>query len=237
MPARTLPEEALNTQVGYLLVWLEKLLGVKDTPENEKRIKFLVGQIKETAWGLSITQIMDAFKLYVDGKLSENGKYLEPISGFIDTIHFKKVIRAYKNAKAPKMDLKAIVISVNERYNEKGSLRDESQKPINGVSETFDHLYEIGLLPDKKKSKEVTDAYHKRKIAACGYIIAPLIDKKRWFEKEGLKGVPGHKEVIEKIETVKNYSHPEILPLFKLLVLEGYFKKLKKDGKHLKELI
>lgn len=221
-PARTVPPELFNTQVVYFLHWLELLLGVKDTKENEKRIKFLHSQIQETAWGLSIIQLKEAFQMYVDGKLSYNNSFLEPVSGFVDTIQFKKVIQAYKQEKAPKMDLKEITKSVYGHWIEHQNLEG-----ANGVELAFDYLYDNGWLP-KKGEERIDKAYNRKMEIAKGYVYAPLFDKRKWMQKEDLQDVGGFKKLNEEIQEVIQGDHPKVKEKFKQIVLEGYFKKLKK---------
>jgi hypothetical protein len=228
VPFRALPEETLNMQIAFFCQWLELLLGLKATQENEKRLKFLMTQIKDTAWGLSVIQMKEAFQMYVDGKLSDNGKPLEVISGFVDTVHFKKVIRAYKNEKGPKIDHRQIALATYSHFKEQGTLMkgvEKFSKPIKGVVETFDYLYEKGLLP--KRDGEFEAHYNNKMKVAQAYLYAPLFDKRKWFESEGLTGVPEHKRLVEEMESIKNQEHKDLLPKFKQLVLEGYFKKLK----------
>ena len=232
MPARTVPETEFVLQVAYFTAWLELLLGIKDTKENEKRILFLNQEIRKNAWGLSIEQMMEAFQMYVDGKLP-----IEPMSGFIDTIHFKKIIKLFKEAKSPKMDMGAIAINLFNKYQEKKHLKDAEGNTLNGCSEAFDHLYNIGILPKKDANEATKKAYYKRKISACGLVLAPMIDKKKWFEKEDLKGVPRYKELMLEMKSVHDQTHPDILPLFKRLVLEAFFEQVIRKNKHLSQLI
>lgn len=229
MPARTLPEEQLNLVVAHFLIWLENLLGVKDNTENEKRIKFLFERIKEKAWGLSIDQLMEAFKMYVDGMLP-----IEPMSGFIDTIQFNKVVSAYKDAKAPQMDLKQISYSINDHFIQHNTLAKDG-KPISGVCETFDYLYKNGVLPSRTgASEKVIEAYEKMMISAGGYLIAPLIDERKELQEDGLQKTPRFKEIQMEIQKIRKQEHPALKPKFKQLVLESFFKKQKR---HLRDIL
>ena len=232
VPCRALPEEILNTQIAYFCHWLELLLGVQDKKENEKRVMFLFKHIKEIAWGLSIAQLKEAFEMYVDGKLSENGKYLEPISGFIDTVLFKKVVRAYKQEKAPKMDMRPIALATYDYWlsNKKLEKQKDDKKyvPVKGVVETFDYLVEKGLLPKKDQSEKIKKKYAFYMTNAKGRVYAWYLENLKWLKKEELGDTPKAKEIRKELQMIRDGSHKEVLPKFKQLVLEGYFKKIKR---------
>lgn len=223
MPARTLTPEAFNTQIIHLLHVLELKLSLKDNEQNTKNIIVLKEAIEKTAWGMSFAQILEAFNLYIDGMLSYNKKPLEPISGYLDTILFKKVISAYRVLKDHKTNLKTIAISVWNHWKENKNLK------FSGVVETFDFLYDKEFLPKKGSSEKIDKAYSKKMISAQGLIYAPMLDKARWFENEDLADTPGYRDLLYEMQTVKDRTHPDVGPKFKELVLLGYFEKLKTD--------
>jgi len=223
VPARAVPEEQLNKQIAYFCEYIEKLLSVKDNENNVDRMKMLLMNIKKDAWGLSIQQMTDAFHYYIDGKLSYDKQPLTPISGYLDTILFKKVITAYKELKAPKMDLKSVVIATWNHW------KTYDEMPDRGVTETFDYLYDKGLLPKRDKNEKVKERYENIMMAARGYLYAPLFDERAKLEKEGLKDIPKFVDIELEMQSIRNGEHDSILPKFKNLVLQGYFKRLKKD--------
>lgn len=230
IPCKALPEETLNAQVAKLTQWLEVLLGVKDTIDNHKRIASVMIQIKENAWGLSVNQIMEAFKLYVDGKLP-----LEPMSGFIDSIQFNKVINAYKQQKSPKVDNRQIMYNVNDYFINNKKLTDKEGKMISGVVETFNHLYDVGVLPSRTGASDmVVEAYEKMMMSAGGFLLAPLIDERKKLYEEGMKKTPAYKRIQDEISSIRKQNHPDLLPKFKQLVLESFFRKQKR---HLREIL
>lgn len=233
VPCKALPEEILNAQVANFTQWLEILLGVKDNMDNKKRIASIMQQVKENAWGLSINQLMEAFKLYVEGKLS-----LEPMSGFVDSIQFNKVVNAYKQSKAPKIDNRHVMYNINDHFIKYKNLltdkSDKSSKPILGAVETFDYLYKVGVLPKREKNKTVSTAYEKMMLSAGGYLLAPLLDERKKLQDEGFGRTPAFKRVQEQIMQIRRQEHPDLLPKFKQLVLESFFKKQKR---HLRDIL
>jgi hypothetical protein len=223
MPCRTVPEAMLNTQIAFLLHTMEVKLGIKDTDENRIRIKALFEEVKKSAWGLSVEQMLKGFDLYINGKLSYNGKLLEPISGYLDIVLFKKIIQSYKEQKSPPYNVKSIVLAVWEHWKENKNLE------VKGIIETFEYLYDKGLLPKKGVDEKVDEKYNSLMKSAQGYLWLPLWEKSKWFEKEDLADTPKYKELKEEMQTIKEGTHTDLMEKFKSLVLEGYFKKLKRD--------
>lgn len=224
MPFRTLPEEKLNSLVAYVVSTLEVKLSIKsESEENQKRIMALLNEVKKSMWGLTPEYILKAFDAYVNGQLSYDNKPLTPVSGYLDIILFKKVVNAYKALNEPKQDLRAITLGVWEEWKEKKEIQGK------GINEAFDYLYENGVLPNRDENQQVKDKYTKLMNIAKGHIYAVLLDKRKWMEKEDLADTKAYKELIDEMQSVVHNDHKDILPKFKSMVLEGYFKKLKHD--------
>ena len=222
VPCRALTEEMMNTQIAHLTHTLEVMLAVKDNKENEKKIRWLFDEIKRSAWGLSVSQIIEGFKLYVDGKLSYNGSLLEPMSGYLDTILFKKVVQAYKEHKEPQIDTKQVTLDIYHRWTQ-----TKDVDPKNGPM-VFDYLYDNGLLPKRGSDAKVDRVYEKRMTGAKGLLMAPIFDKCAWMEREDLADTPKYREMKQELQKIKNGDHPDINKVFKTNVVKGFFEKLQR---------
>lgn len=224
VPFRCLPEELLNTLVGAIVSHLEVKLSVNaEKEENQKRIGALLIEVKKSMWGLTPKYILNAFDAYINGQLSYDGKPLTPVSGYLDTILFKKVVNAYKNIKEVKQDKKAICLSVYEHWKVKKDLK------CKGITEAFDYLYEVGLLPKKGENEKIDKRYEGYMKHAQGIVYATLVDQQKWMEKEDLQDTPAYKNLKKEKQKVFKNDHKDINPKFKELVLKGYFTKLKHD--------
>lgn len=237
VPAKALSEAKLNEQIAYLGVWLEGILSIKHDGTNEKRLLVLLPIIKESAWSLSISQIQEAFKLYIDGKLSYNNEHLEPVSNYLDTILFKKVISAYKQVSKKKYDPRESALKLYEKWRAGEKLSEQkgieyTQDPL--IPEVFDYLYGK-VLPKKDENEAIRKAYARRMTAAQGHLYAPYIDKCKWMEKEDLADTPKFNELQEAMAKIRSLEDPRVNKKFKELVLIGYFEKLK--GKHLNHIL
>lgn len=229
VPFKALTEEVLNAQVANFTQWLENLLGVKETTENIKRITVLLKYIKEHAWGLTLEQTKEAFEMYVEGKLS-----VEPMSGFIDVTHFNRVINAYKEIKSIPVDRKSVPYKINDHYLKYKTLQDKDGKPVSGVLETFDYLKEVGVLPSRQRGPKTLAAYEKMMMIAGGKLLAPLLDERKKLYNEGVKNAPRYRDLQMEIQSIRKQNHPALLPKFKQLVLESFFKK---QTRHLREIL
>ena len=223
MPLHTLSSEVKLELIKAIMHYLIKIIGV-DISKNPLKLSAVEGMIEENARRLTPIQIKTAFDKYVKGSLPK----LEPISGLLDSITFNKVIKAYKESESPKMDLKTICVAIQEHYKKYESLQEESEDkklvPIKGVVETFDYLYDKGVLPKKDLSENIQKAYANKMKMAKGYVYSWFLDKKLWLEQNDLKDVPKHKEIEIVLQEIKTGDYPEVMPKFKQLVLEGFFK-------------
>ena len=224
MPLHTLSEPVKLELTKAIMHYLIKIIGV-DVSKNPLKLSAVESMIEENARRLSPFQIKTAFDMYVKGSLPK----LEPISGLLDSITFNKVIKAYKESESPKIDLKSICVATQQHFIKHKSLQEELEEkklvPIKGVVETFDYLYEKGVLPKKDLDENTQKAYSNKMKIAKGYVYGWFLDKKLWLEKNDLEDVPKHKEIETVLQEIKTGDHPEIMPKFKQLVLEGFFKK------------
>ncbi len=224
LPFRTLPESALNTIVAFIINHLELKLSVNsDKEQNQKNILALLKEVKESMWGLTPEYIIKAFDAYVNGQLSYDNRPLTPISGYLDVILFKKVVNSYKQFNQPKQDIKSIVVAVWEHWKSNKNLE------CKGTNETFQYLYDNGILPKLDKSTEVKKRYHLIMDGAKGTFYIPLLERRTQMEKDRLTDTPAFRELLKDMQNIKIGEHDGVLPLFRKRVLEGYFKKLKHD--------
>ena len=222
VPCRALTDEMMNTQVAYIGDQLEVMLSLKETRENAKKMAWLLLEIKNSAWGLSSNQILEAFRFYIDGKLSYNGSLLEPMSGYLDTILFKKVVQAYKEHKEPQIYTKQVTLDIYHRWTQ-----TKEVDPKNGPM-VFDYLYDNGLLPKRGSDAKVDRVYEKRMTGAKGLLMAPIFDKCAWMEREDLADTPKYREMKQELQKIKNGDHPDINKVFKTNVVKGFFEKLQR---------
>ncbi len=224
LPFRTLPEDALNTIVAYIINHLELMLSVNsDKEQNQKNILALLKEVKESMWGLTPEYVIKAFDAYINGQLSYDGRPLTPISGYLDVILFKKVVNSYKHLNQPKQDVKSIVISVWEHWKTTKDLE------VKGTNETFQYLYDNGLLPKLDASVKIKKRYHSIMDGAKGTFYTPLLDQRLKMERENLNHTPAFKDIVKQMQSIKIGEDERVLPLFRKRVLTGYFTNLKHD--------
>lgn len=98
IPINAMPDDqARKEEILKLGAWLSRSLSL--TGDNSAdRLEVILPMIQKYAWTMSCEEIKRGFDLYIESKLSYNGKPLEPIDNYLTPILFNKVIKAFKDS-------------------------------------------------------------------------------------------------------------------------------------------
>lgn len=204
-----------------------------DQSKNQERIVATEAMIRESANRITPEEIEKAFLKYVKGELAG----LEPRDNYLTPILFSKVISAYKQQKRPSKPFleKKGINPQEEKDNAVQSLIlsydqfENEGKVQESFKYGFDRLLEWGILPKSGENEAADKKYHYLLKRAHLDVITPVLEKMEWMRKEKLDDTKDYQELKEKKSEFKTYDHPEIQSRFKVLVLQGFFKKVTKE--------
>ncbi len=207
IPFKVLTQGTIDKQLVFLGVFLERLLSLQGEV-SKQRMKVMLPMMKDSAWSLSLSQVRQAFTMYVQGKLP-----LEPKTNFLDIILFNKVVSLYRQQmKQPKTQehytspeeiefiMTEAVDRIHKDYKQNGRITEMCHH-------VYDHLFEQGKLPKEKEYKDKT------------FIRAIVIHAEEPIEDDTM-----FKKICSNITTTEKN---EVVNIAKRLVLEDYFKQYK----------
>lgn len=222
VPMKALPsEDSLKVQIAHLSIWIEKILSLHgETSTN--RLETLLPMISKSVGFLSLSDIKQAFMMYVECKLP-----LEPIPNYIDLILFNKIIQSYKKTRKVKKTIKEPEMTQEDKEKNiyLGCITCfdsyiQTDKIIYGYTWVYDHLDDLKLL-------KFTDD-EKRKIMPLAKEKLIDINKETYSHSE-------YKSFIRYLENGKEKQ--AIINMAKRMMLIRFFSSLHAKDKHIKDLL
>lgn len=222
MPIHTLPDSSWNEVICKGLIPRIMMLLSINLEKNPERIAATEMMIKESANRISPEEIEKAFRMYAMGKLPG----LEPMDNHLTPILFNKVVTAYKQQK--REEPKVVKFELSEEQKEENAYLNciyafDDWLPKQEVSynyhTAYDHLKEKGLVerPTKEESDEVLKLAKSRLLRESS--------TNREF-KEAIRSVLG-------TENERQW----IIDYGKCELLHRFFKTLKEQKKHVKDIL
>lgn len=218
MPVHTIPPNSWDKIICKGLIPKLLVMLSIDLDKNPERIAATEVMIKESANRISPEEIEKAFMYYIKGELAG----LEPRDNYLTPILFSKVIKAYKEQKKPTPKIERRLPTEEEKemliYHGLVSCFDrwvQEKRVIPGYVWVYDHLQNDAKIMSFTKEE---------KWKAMG-------EAREELKKEG---DPLDRSFAQKLEDKKA---PAVQNRAKLILLGDYFKKIKDDGYHLKDLL
>lgn len=221
MPIRAIPEDLRAKKVEHDLYPFLKALLSLDDEKHVDRLPGLLLMIEKAAYSLTFSEIKKAFTKYANNELT-----IKPMSNHLDAVLFSNVIDEYKKQRPVKKTEHKTEISEEEK--ERNAFLNcvyafDDWLPRQEVSyeyhTAYDELKSRGLIkvPDKGESKKIMELAKSRLLRESS--------TNREF-KEAIRKVLNTKE---ENQWVINYGKCELL--------SRYFKKIKEQKKHIKDIL
>lgn len=209
IPIHCMPsDDVRKAEILKLGAWLSRMLTL--TGENSAdRLEVILPIIQKYAWTLSCKEIVKAFDMYIQNKLSYNGKPLEPRDNYLTPILFNKVIKAYKETNVHDSAVK-----------NRPALPEptEDDKNYSYAITCFDQFVQGYDIPHNMSW------------------IYDYLEKKKVFEHTKEEKVLKVKAA-ETLSLNETLSQEELVLKAKRMFLEDLFEELKKHGNHLRKLL
>ncbi|MGB2525676.1 hypothetical protein [Flagellimonas sp. SN16] len=222
MPIHTLPDSSWDETICKGLIPRLMMMLSINLEKNPERIAATEMMIKESANRISPVEIEKAFKLYVLGKLPG----LEPMDNHLTPILFNKVVTAYKEQKKP----------IKQEINTEISEDEKERNAFLNCVYAFDDW-----LPRQEVSYEYHTAYDELK--SRGLMEVPKKDESdrimELAKSRLLRESATSREFKDAIRKVLNTKEERqwVINYGKCELLSRYFKKIKEQKKHIKDIL